>query len=442
MLTLLTESLWGDEGFSALAVMKGFWQMMGVVMRDTAPPGFYLVGWTWGRLFGFSEVALRSLSLLLMLGAAVFAGLIVYRLSPPAGSNKSHLRGVTAVLTGLLAFLSPFSFPFAFEWRMYALLTFALMGSVYFFVVRKWKGYVVMTLLALYTHHFGLFTLAAQGLWFLFQNKPKTLIKGLWPFWAAVLGYVPWFYPMYLQTTRVQGAGFWLAAPSFNELKELMERFIVGGASQAWEGWVKLGVLVLLVTKAWNRVGKKWLELAVVILMPVVIAFGVSYLVTPIFYDRYLLSVVLGVAVLIGLGTRRLLLPVLASLVVIYGYLSYNLFVRPIKKPFAEFAQLVKQELQPEDRLINYNGKAHHIWETKYYGIGAPIWTPAGPLPLWVGTAQMVPEDTTEKLPEAERLGVITSEEIEGVSLPDEWQLVKVTELDGLRALWFEPRKE
>ena len=161
MLTLLNESLWGDEGFSALAVMKPFGEMLGVVMRDTAPPGFYVVGYLWTRIFGSSEIALRSLSLLLMMGAAVFAGLIVKEIT------KNKWQGV---LVGLLAFLSPFTFTFAFEWRMYALLTFATIGSVYFFVTRKWKGYIVMTVLALYTHHLALFTMAVQGLWFLIDE--------------------------------------------------------------------------------------------------------------------------------------------------------------------------------------------------------------------------------------------------------------------------------
>ena len=39
----MTESLWGDEAFSALAVMKSFPEMIGVVMRDTAPPLFILL---------------------------------------------------------------------------------------------------------------------------------------------------------------------------------------------------------------------------------------------------------------------------------------------------------------------------------------------------------------------------------------------------------------
>jgi len=47
-------------------------------------------------------------------------------------------------------------------------------------------------------------------------------------------------------------------------------------------------------------------------------------------------------------------------------------------------------------------GAAHHLWESKYYGIFGPIYTPDGPLPLYVGTAQMTEEDTIDNLPEVE----------------------------------------
>src|SRR3989344_8579162 len=112
-----------------MAVQKNLFEMLSVVMKDTAPPLFYLVGYGWGRLFGFSEVALRSLTLLLMLGAAVFAGLIVHEI------DKDKLKGL---LAGILAFVSPFLLPFAFEWRMYALLTFTVTASTYFFISKKW----------------------------------------------------------------------------------------------------------------------------------------------------------------------------------------------------------------------------------------------------------------------------------------------------------------
>ena len=438
-MNLLTESLWGDEGFSALAVQKPFMEMIGVVMRDTAPPFFYMVGYVWGGVFGFSEVSLRSLSLLLMLGVGVFAGKTIYEV----GRNRS-----VAVLGGLLAFLSPFLIPFAFEWRMYALLTFTVTGSVYFFVVRKWTGYVIFTLMALYTHHLALFTLAGQGLWFLLSDfewrKPKGWIKQLKPFWLIVLFYLPWLYPMYLQTTRVQGSGFWLSAPSFEEIGDLMWRFITGGVTEEKRLWVGAGVLLLLVGKNWKRVGKKWLELLVIYVFPMILSAIVSYLVTPIFYDRYLLSVVVGLAVLIALGTKGKFRYLLLVMVLFYGLTSFQVFTNPGKRPFRQMAEHIKNEIGEDDRLINYNGAAHHLWESKYYGVPAPIYTPDGPLPLYVGTAQMTDEDTVEEIDVVMggvtgRLGVITSEPIEKVEI-EGFELIEEEKFEQLTFSWWKEK--
>jgi hypothetical protein len=161
--------------------------------------------------------------------------------------------------------------------------------------------------------------------------------------------------------------------------------------------------------------------------------------VTPVFYDRYLLSVVVGVAVLVGLGVRRWLVPGLVLLLVIYGYFSCQLLLQPKKRPFRRFAAQVKSELREGDYLLNFNGQAHHLWETKYYGIPAPIYVPEGKLPLWVGTAQMTEEDRVKDLPEeAKRLGVITSESVDQVRLEEDWQMTDLIEVGELKLIWFE----
>jgi uncharacterized membrane protein len=440
ILTLLNESLWGDEAFSAMAVMKPFKEMMGVVMRDTAPPGFYVVGWLWGRIFGFSEVGLRLLSLFLILGASVFVGLLVAKLA------KNRVLGW---LASLLAFFSPFSFVFSFEWRMYALLAFLTMASIYFFVLRKWRAYVLVTVLALYTHHLALLTVAAQALWFLeteFSLVEKwdkksliRLIKHLWPFWLIGLLYLPWVYPMYLQTTRVQGAGFWLKAPSLKEILVLVLRFMLGGVAKGQRWLAGLIVAGLLVFKNWKKLGRRYLELAVIVFVPVLFSAIISYVVTPIFYDRYLLSVVLGIAALITLGTNKKLLPLLVLLVVIYALSSFQLFITPNKRPFREFAAVVKAQVQPGDYLVNYNGKAHHLWETKYYGIPAPIYLPKGELPLYVGTAQMSPDDIIKELPKtAKRIGLITSEDPEELHFGSvAWHLDKIVRVGEMSLIWY-----
>lgn len=431
-MNLLTESLWGDEGFSALAVQKPFVEMFGVVMRDTAPPLFYMVGYIWGRVFGFSEVSLRSLSLILMLGVGVFVGKTIDEI----GKDKW-----VAVLGGLLAFLSPFLIPFAFEWRMYALLAFTISGSIYFFATRRWTGYVIFTLMALYTHHLALFTLAGQGLWFLVNDfkwrSPRKWINQLKPFWLIIIFYLPWLYPVYLQTTRVQGSGFWLSPPSFEEVLDLMWRFVTGGVVEKKRLWVGGGILLLLAGKDWKRIGKKWLELLVIYVFPVILSAIVSYLVTPIFYDRYLLSAVAGMALLMALGTRGKFKWLLLVMVVFYGLASVRLFMNPTKRPFRQMAEYIKKETRKNDRLINYNGAAHHLWESKYYGVPAPIYTPGGPLPLYVGTAQMTKEDTIESIGEMKgRLGVITSEPMEKVEI-EGFRITEEKDFDGLIFSWW-----
>lgn len=428
----MTESLWGDEAFSALAVMKSFPEMIGVVMRDTAPPLFYIVGYWWVRMFGFSEAALRSSTWLLMLGSAVFAGLIVFHLD----KNK-----VGAILAGGLAFFSPFLFRFAFEWRMYALLTFTVTASTYFFVTKRWGWYTVMALAALYTHHFAVFTVFAQGLWFLVTDfswkKRDRWWPELKPFLFIGLGYSLWLYPMYVQIQRVRGSGFWLSVPKISDLSDLLWRFTTGGVAKNWQVMVGALGAVLVITKDWKRVWKDWLGLVVIFSAPIFLSFALSQVITPIFYDRYLLSAVAGVSVLLVLGTRKQFLGLGVGVLLVYGFLSWNVFTNPQKRPFREFAAFVKTQIQPDDFLLNWNGKAHHIWETKYYGIPAPIYTSNGPLPLYVGTAQMTPEDTIDKLPDKSRIGLIASENPRDINLPG-YKLTFVKQFGELRFMWWD----
>ena len=430
-MNLMTESLWGDEAFSALAVQKNLLSMLSVVMKDTAPPLFYLTGYVWGRIFGFSEVALRSMTLALMLLTAIFAGLIVAQI------DKNRIK---AVLAGMMVFASPFLIPFAFEWRMYALLAFTVTASTYFFISKKWFWYVVFALAALYTHHFAVFTVFAQGIWFMVTEfpyrKPKLWLVAIKPFLWIVFGYSFWLYPMYLQIQRVRGSGFWLSVPKLSDLFDLVYRFVTNGVAESWRLPVAVAGAVLLITKDWKRVWKDWLGLLLIFSAPIILSYILSQIITPIFYDRYLLSAVVGVSVLLVLGTRKQFVLVSMALLLIYGLLSWNVFNSPKKRPFREFAAFVKTEIRPGDFLLNWNGRAHHLWETKYYDIGAPIYTPNGPLPLYVGTAQMTPEDTIDKLPSQSRIGLIASEDPGEISLPG-YKMTFVKQFGELRYMWW-----
>jgi uncharacterized membrane protein len=419
-MNLWNESLWGDEAFSAMAVRLSFGEMIKVVMKDTAPPLFYFLGFLWQRLTGGSEIGLRSLSLILVLTAGIFAGLTVFEL------GKSKLNGLLAFL---LTIFSPFLFTFAFEWRMYALLSATITMSSYAFLTKRWKLYVLGSVLALYTHHFAVFTIFVQFLVFMVTEfrwrQPKTWLKTLWPYLTIGLIYSFWLYPMYLQIIRVKGSGFWLSRPTLSDVANTSWRLMLGGVGEKWRPLSVGIILLLLLFKDWKKVGWKTCQAIIIGMAPIFISAGLSYVITPIFYDRYLLSVIPMMAVVWTLGTRKEIKFGVMFLILIYSLGSYARFTNPTKRPFREMAMEIKKEMKDGDLLLNYNGTAHHIWESKYYKVPAPIYTPGGPLPLYVGTAQMTKEDTTETIPTPKRrLIVISSEQTSKMVLPG-YRMVK-----------------
>ncbi|MBA3955533.1 MAG: hypothetical protein H0X58_02585, partial [Acidimicrobiia bacterium] len=62
-------SLWVDEGMSVGIASHSLTEIPAVLIRDGSPPLYYVVLHLWMGLFGSSEVAVRSLSLVIALVA-------------------------------------------------------------------------------------------------------------------------------------------------------------------------------------------------------------------------------------------------------------------------------------------------------------------------------------------------------------------------------------
>ena len=119
-----TASLWGDEGFAAVLAQKSIPEIVSIVARDTSPPFFYFTLHLWMRIFGTSEVAIRSLSFLyfaLLILTVFLIGKLLW--------NKR-----TGLLAALLTFTNPFLFRYAFEGRMYSILAFFSTLSMFFYL--------------------------------------------------------------------------------------------------------------------------------------------------------------------------------------------------------------------------------------------------------------------------------------------------------------------
>jgi hypothetical protein len=451
METQFTTSIWGDEGFSAILSMKSPAEILSIISRDTSPPLWNLTEHFAFQVFGTSEVVIRGLAFFYYLIAIFF----IYKIG-------SHFWGrKTGILSALLSFFNPFFFIYAFEGRMYSIMAAGVAASMYFYLkvlrgegspkMLTKVGYVLATLMALYSHHFAIFALFVQGLWFLYElvfGNRKVAVALFKLFIFVGIGYIPWIIPLYNQTKMV-GGGFWLGVPTPDDLKKLIYDYLAKGIQdlqfsipvinlQLYDLALYL-IYATLVLRKWHKSIGKTLFMLTWFFIPILLTWIVSQYFTSIFYNRYLLYAIPGAMIVIGSNTRKLsLIPIIGTLVlflIIDGYY----FTHPTKLPFKQLASYVHQEEKPTDAFLNWNSNgAHHLWETKYYGIDAPIYSSSeNTLPFFVGTALMEESDITQEIPESPRIGVITSGspdevELEGYELADE------RDFREAKVLWFE----
>ena len=426
-----TESIWGDEGFSAILSMKSLPEILKIIAKDTSPPLWNIWEWFFFRLFGTSEIVIRSLAFIFFLGT-VF---ITYKIGELLWGRR------TGILAGLLTFLNPFFFTYAFEGRMYSILTLGVTASMYFFIKilrseNKVKtsdkvGYVIATLWAMYSHHFAIFAIFLQGLWFIWEylfGKRETAKKIFKLFLFVGIGYLPWILPLYNQTKMV-GGGFWLGTPNFTDLVALISSYLAVGIT-TYEillinlklySMALISVLATLIIRRWSKDFKITLFLASWFLFPILATWIVSQFFQSIFFNRYLLYTIPAAMLILASNKRKYSAILIGVILIVFAIIDFHYFTHPTKRPFRELATYVKETRQEEDFLINwYSNGTHHIWETKYYDIAAPIYVPDGnELPFFVGTALMEESDIIQEIPEGvKRVGVVTSGSPDEIALP------------------------
>ncbi len=282
---------------------------------------------------------------------------------------------------------------------MYSLLLATVTASFYFFIKRNWAGYIIATALALYSHHFAIFAVFVQGLWFLKEflwGDRKTAFSIFKSFTAIAVLYSPWLIPLYTQTKMV-GGGFWLGKPNLKDLAQLNIKYLSAS-------------LILLALRDWDKKFGKSAILVLWFVVPILTTWLISQKFQSIFYDRYLLYTIPAAMLLAASQMRRAGKFVSAVVIIIYLYADFIYFTHPAKIPFRDLVNYVKSSEKSGDYLINEDPGNHKLWEAKYYEIPAPIYSPkSSELLSFVATALMEKGDVVSSLPkDAKRLGVIT----------------------------------
>lgn len=221
--TLGLQSFWRDEAVTVRLVRLSLTGMMrSLPSSESTPPLYYTVAWWWSKLFGTSEVGLRSLSALV--GTAAIP--VAY------GAAKQLISTRAGILAAGFTAASPLLIWYSQEARSYSLLVFFSALSLLFFArtlgdpnKRTTAWWAVTSALAIWTHYFGVFLVSAEAL--LLLVTPSTRRRALRPIAFVVLATAA-IVPLAYRQER-GGATLWIGEePLFDRGKQLVHQFVAG----------------------------------------------------------------------------------------------------------------------------------------------------------------------------------------------------------------------
>ncbi len=312
MLIGMRQSIWFDEAYSILVAQQQPSEIIALTAVDTHPPLYYLLLHVWGAVFGWGELAVRSLSALALAGLVVVASILARKLF---GWRAS-------VLTAILLTMSPMLLRYGFEVRMYSIA--ALIGCLATLVLvyaseasgrRKiWLmlTYAVLVAVGTLTLYNLVYVWLAHVAWLLYRHNPKKqakrrkLYEWLGVYVSSVVMTLPWLPTLFEQMSN--GALAPISEPL--TLTNLLGVVTFNSMYQpVWtlgpvESLLALAYFVAIGYLLWSgrSVFKKSKHAVVPLLyfvVPIVVLTLVS-LVKPLYVERYLSFIAVGYTIIIA----------------------------------------------------------------------------------------------------------------------------------------------
>ncbi len=171
--SLTTQSLWVDEATTVHEMHMSLGALLHTVrVGETTPPLYFLLAWTWAKLFGSGETGLRLLSACLGIGLIPLA----YACARELVSRRA------GVVAAALVAVNPFMIWYSQEARSYALLA-VFAAASFLFCVRAWQTptkhnlgwWAAFSALAVLTHFFAGFLILPEAVLLLTRTRGRAL---------------------------------------------------------------------------------------------------------------------------------------------------------------------------------------------------------------------------------------------------------------------------
>jgi uncharacterized membrane protein len=326
---LSASCLWFDEIFSVHAARHSWAGVLQFVAADIIhPPLFYLLLKIWIAVGGESLLWLRLFPALVSIAVLVPFFLLCREL---------HLRRNERNLALLLLAVNGYLIKYAQEVRMYSLLMFLSLCSLWLFVKclrseQAWRKYLVslffVNLLLVYSHYAGWIVVVIQTLALVIwrRDKARHFLAGVA---VTILAYAPWIVLVIQNNEAGKGLAQnigWVMRPTLRDLAQLYALlnkpfwFVQSTAARPYDlltaffALLVLGVPALLLAIKFMRSERQSNEagiqpfslLFLFVLAPVVIAFMVSWVLPlSIWGTRHLIIVAAPYAILVAVSVLR-----------------------------------------------------------------------------------------------------------------------------------------
>ncbi len=320
-------AIWFDEAFSVYIAQFSFWDIARYTAVDVHPPFYYWLLKVWSDLFGTTELAFRSLSIVFGAGTIAASFFLARKL----------FGRQTAWLTVLFLSLSPMLIRYSDEARMYTLAALIVVAATYVMVRAKetgsrklWVLYGVLVSLGMWTNYFTALPWIAHWVWWGmqkwkkergFKQNVKAVFSKEWflTYALAVILFAPWLVVMVRQLGVAQ-SGFWISPVGVDTVNNYFTNifyYLEHGQVRSWLALlmvVVLAALLFAIPKAYKAFKPKerssfWLIGLLAWLPPVFLYLVSMPPLSSSFVERYFVPSIVAAgifgAVTIVAGTRK-----------------------------------------------------------------------------------------------------------------------------------------
>lgn len=221
------ESIWFDEAGSIDLTMK---DLPTLFSKSYYGPLYFLILKSWIRIWGISEFALRTLSVILGIGS-IFS---IYKV------GKILFNAKVGLLSAFLLSISPMHIFYSQEIKHYSLLIFLTLLSMFFFIKlfkeNHTKLYIYLSLiniLLVYTFLHSILIIVSQNVFFFVKSK-GTKNRWIVSQFIVLTFFLLWFVPVLMTSFNepwIRVSTAWIPKPSLATLIETFRTFSYGGES-------------------------------------------------------------------------------------------------------------------------------------------------------------------------------------------------------------------